>query len=114
MSRLLGSQAESLAAEHLARCGYRIVARNVTAKRGELDLVAIDGDTLCFVEVRARKSDAFGAADETVGPTKRRRLIAAARVFLARWRDPSMPCRFDVVAIAPGGVRVTKNAFDAE
>ena len=114
MSRVLGAQAESVAAAHLQRSGYRIVARNVTARRGELDLVAIDGDTLCFVEVRARRAAAFGAAEETVGPVKRRRLIAAARVFLARWRDPSMPCRFDVVAVEPDGIRLIKNAFDAE
>ena len=114
MSRTLGAQAETLAAAHLERRGYRIVARNVTARGGELDLVAIDGDTLCFVEVRARADARHGAADETVGPIKRRRIITAARVFLTRWRDPSMPCRFDVVAVEPGGVRVIQNAFDAD
>ncbi len=113
MSRRLGFQAEAMAAAHLERLGYRIVARNVTVKGGELDLVALDGDTLCFVEVRARADARHGRADETVGPTKRRRLVHAARVFLAGWRDPSAPCRFDVVAVEPEGIRVIRNAFDA-
>lgn len=112
MSRRLGAQAEDLAAAHLERLGYRVVARNVTVRGGELDLVAVERDTLCFVEVRSRGRSDYGTGDETVGPTKRRRLVFAAQQFLARWRDPSMPCRFDVVAIGPDGVRVIKDAFD--
>jgi putative endonuclease len=112
VSRRLGAQAEDQAAAHLERLGYRIVARNVTAKGGELDLVAVEGGTLCFVEVRSRGRSDFGTGEETVGPTKRRRIALAAQQFLARWRDPSMPCRFDVVGIGPDGVRLIKNAFD--
>jgi putative endonuclease len=114
MSRELGARAEDVAAAHLERIGYRIVARNVTARGGELDVVAVDGGTLCFVEVRARKDARFGLAEETVGPTKRRRVQKAAAQFLARWRDPSAPCRFDVVVVDAGGaVRVIRDAFDA-
>jgi putative endonuclease len=112
VSRHLGTQAEDQAAAHLERLGYRIVARNVTARGGELDLVAVEDGTLCFVEVRSRGRSDYGSGEETVGPTKRRRLVLAAQQFLMRWRDPGMPCRFDVVAIGPDGIRLIKNAFD--
>lgn len=114
MSRALGARAEDTAAAHLERLGYRIVARNVTAKGGELDVVALDENTLCFIEVRARKDARFGAAEETIGALKQLRLRKAAAQFLARWRDPDIACRFDVVVVdADGTVRVIRNAFDA-
>jgi putative endonuclease len=113
MSRALGARAEDTAAAELERLGYRIVARNVTAKGGELDIVALESKALCFVEVRARKSARFGGAEETVGATKQLRLRKAAAQFLARWRDPNVPCRFDVAVVdADGGVRSIKNAFE--
>jgi len=113
-TRQLGAEAETRAAAHLEELGYRIVARNVTVKGGELDLVAVERGVLCFVEVRARKDGSFGAAEETVGPTKRRRLAHAAQLFLMRWRDPTMPCRFDVVAVDPRGIRLIRNAFEVD
>jgi len=113
MSRALGARAEDTAAAELERLGYRIVARNVTAKGGELDVVALDGKTLCFVEVRARKNARFGGAEETVGALKQLRVRKAAAQFLARWRDPNVPCRFDVVLVAADGdVHLIKNAFE--
>jgi putative endonuclease len=117
MSRALGARAEDTAAAELERLGYRIVARNVSAKGGELDVVALDGPgtkaTLCFVEVRARKSARFGGAEETVGALKQLRLRKAAAQFLARWRDPNVPCRFDVAVVdADGAVRIIRNAFE--
>ena len=117
MSRALGARAEDTAAAELERLGYRIIARNVTAKGGELDVVALDGQgnktTLCFVEVRARKDGRFGAAEETVGARKQLRVRKAAAQFLARWRDPNVPCRFDVAVVdADGAVRLIKNAFE--
>jgi putative endonuclease len=111
MSRSVGDTAEELAARHLVRRGYRIVARNFTARRGELDLVAVDGDTLCFIEVRARTA---GAAEETIGPLKQRRVASAAARFLTTWKQPDMPCRFDVVAIDLGPkpeIRLHRDAF---
>lgn len=113
MSRALGARAEDTAAAHLERLGYRIVARNVTAKGGELDVVALEKNTLCFIEVRARTGDRFGAAEETIGAVKQKRVRKAAAQFLARWRDPNVPCRFDVVVVEPAGVRVIRDAFDA-
>jgi len=125
MSRALGARAEDTAAAQLERLGYRIVARNVSVKGGELDIVALDGQgqnqgqnqgrttTLCFIEVRARKDGRFGAAEETVGALKQLRVRKAAAQFLARWQNPNVPCRFDVAVVdAAGGVRVIKNAFE--
>lgn len=115
MSRQLGDAAEELAAQYLERLGYRIVARNVHARRGELDIVAIEDDVLCFVEVRARKSSRFGAPEETVGAIKQRRIVHAAERFLISWKRPEMACRFDVIAVEPGpAFTLFRDAFRIE
>ena len=113
----LGDLGEKAAEELLARSGYRIVARKHRCPRGEVDLVAEQGELLVFVEVRTRASVAFGGPEETVGAGKQQRLVRAARDFLARWRGPPRDLRFDVVAVvdAPDGPRLTHfpGAFDA-
>lgn len=93
-----GRVAEERAVAWLRRRGYSPRARNVRNAGGELDLVAHDGDTLCFVEIKARARNAFGGAVAAVDRDKRRRLIRAARAFLAAhpWDGP---CRFDVLAM---------------
>ena len=103
MSR--GDAAEALAAEFLEARGLRIVARNYRCKFGEIDLVARSGATLVFVEVRARTSDAFGGAAGSITRTKRRRLVAAARHYLARYGADSA-CRFDAVLLSGGARRI--------
>jgi putative endonuclease len=111
MSRAAGAEAERRAAEYLAERGFRILDRNFTCKGGELDLVCDDGGTLVFVEVRARKDGDHGAPEETIGATKRRRLVLAARHYLAKLgAEPA--CRFDVVAIEGETVRHLRDAFD--
>lgn len=95
----LGARSEELAARLLTTRGYRIAARNVRYPVGELDLVAWDGDTLCFVEVRATSSSRWGGGLASITPDKRRRLIRAARWYLARHAEPPREVRFDVVAI---------------
>jgi putative endonuclease len=102
LSRSAGAAAEAQAAAFLEKKGYRVVARNVSARGGELDIVAVDRGVVCFVEVRARASDGWGAAEETVGPTKQARLARVAERFLGTWPDRDAACRFDVVAVAPG------------
>jgi putative endonuclease len=113
----MGDLGEKAAEEMLAAQGYRIVARKHRCPRGEVDLVAEQGDLLVFVEVRTRASVVFGAPEETVGAAKQQRLVRAARDFLARWRGPPRGARFDVVAVVdePGGPRLTHfpGAFDA-
>ena len=114
----LGDFGEAAAAQALQERGYRIVAQNHRCRRGEVDLVAEHGDLLVFVEVRTRATAAFGGPEETVDAGKRRRVIAAARDFLARWRGPERGVRFDVVAVVggPAAPQLThfENAFDAE
>jgi putative endonuclease len=113
----LGDLGEKAAEELLAAGGYRIVARKHRCPRGEVDLVAEQGDLLVFVEVRTRATAAFGGPEETVGAAKQQRLVRAARDFLARWRGPPRGARFDVVAVVdqPGGPLLTHfpGAFDA-
>lgn len=115
----IGRQGEEYAARYLARIGYRIVGNNYRAKRGEIDLVAVDGEELVFVEVRFRSSIEFGTPAETVDWRKRRRLIGAARDYLARAGRIDAPCRFDVIGLTAAGegaveVEHHKNAFDAD
>lgn len=93
-----GDLAEDAAETHLRRNGYRIVERNLRTKLGEIDLVALDGETLVFVEVKARMSAEFGLAIEAVGPRKRARLARVAALVLARNRS-QRACRFDVLGL---------------
>ncbi|MEO8847159.1 MAG: YraN family protein [Casimicrobiaceae bacterium] len=91
-----GADAESLAAEYLRAQGLSIVARNVRNRFGEIDLIARDGETLVFVEVRLRRSAAFGGAAMSITPAKQAKLVAAARIYLSNLRrEPA--CRFDAV-----------------
>lgn len=93
-----GEAAESLAAEFLRSRGLVIAERNYRCRFGEIDLVAREGTTVVFVEVRRRASEAYGGAAESITAVKRRRLLAAARHYLAHARGPA-PCRFDAVLI---------------
>jgi putative endonuclease len=100
-----GTHAERLAAEYLLARGYRILAHNYRTRGGELDLVALHGDTLVFVEVRARHSDAHGAPFETVDRRKQRRVARAAETWLVENGRTRAFARFDVISVlaAPGG-----------
>jgi len=93
-----GEAAESLAADFLQRRGLTVLERNYRCRFGEIDLVARSGELLVFVEVRARTSEAFGGAAGSITATKRRRLVAAARHYLATHRA-DRACRFDVVLV---------------
>jgi putative endonuclease len=93
-----GEPAENLAAAFLARRGLTILERNYRCRFGEIDIVARSGPLLVFVEVRARRSEAFGGAAGSITAAKRRRLVAAARHYLAT-RRVDRACRFDVVLV---------------
>ncbi len=97
--RLFGQEAESAAERYLRHKGYRIVARNLRSSVGELDLVAEDGSVLVFVEVKARRTDAFGGAVHAVHRKKQRKLIQLASQYLARHHIKDRLCRFDVVLL---------------
>jgi len=110
MSRAAGSVAEDQAARYLVSCGYRVLHRNYTVRAGEVDLVARAPDgTLCFVEVRARTRSDFGRPAETVSRSKQRRIVVAARHYLAREVRGEPPCRFDVVEVDGTDGRSTLN-----
>jgi putative endonuclease len=98
-TRERGNRGEELVCERLVARGMRIVARNVTEKFAELDIVAEDGDTLVFIEVRTRRDDALGHPAETVTEEKRRKIRRAAEAYLVKRRVPPRPVRFDVATI---------------
>ncbi len=113
-ARRRGEEAEERAARFLAARGLAIVARNYRTRLGEVDIVAREGRTLVFVEVRARSWRAWGGAAASVDYRKQRRLVAAARHFLARLgAEPA--CRFDVLTLDGDGAEPAwiRGAFEA-
>ena len=114
-----GREAEASALLYLQQQGMQLIAQNWLCKRGELDLVMLDGDTVVFVEVRYRRHSGWGGALHSVDFRKQQKVILAAQLFLqheTRWADS--PCRFDVVAIEgqPGSgapLNWLKSAFDS-
>ena len=102
-SGLLGRRGEELAAGYLRGRGCRILAANWRCRFGEIDLVAEDGDYLCFVEVKLRKNAAYGSAASFVDRRKQEKLRAAAQLYLLRHATDLQP-RFDVIEVyAPQG-----------
>jgi putative endonuclease len=97
--RPLGQRGEEYAANYLKRAGYAILGRNLRLGRNELDILARDGDTVVFVEVRSRASNEPVPPEDTINPEKRRRLRAAARYYLSRHQEPDTYYRFDVVSV---------------
>ncbi len=95
----LGYLGERAAEKYLKRKGYKIVARGLLLRGGELDLVAVDGRTIVFVEVKTRRSIEHGRPAEAVGPRKQGYLTRAALFYLKRHGLLEYPARFDVVAI---------------
>jgi putative endonuclease len=115
---ILGLFGEDVACRHLEGLGYAILARRYRRRGGEIDIIARDGQTLVFVEVKAREDAAFGGGAEAVTRLKQRRIVQLAREYVMRHHAEDRPCRFDVVAIElrAGGepaIEVYQNAFDA-
>ena len=116
-----GRLGEEAAAKYLAQNGYKIIKRNYKSRNSEIDIVATDGNILCFVEVKTRRSKDFGYAADAVDFYKRQKMILGAKCFLASHRI-NMPLRFDVVEVY-GNIRssgfdvseinIIKNAFEA-
>jgi putative endonuclease len=109
-----GEQAEALAADFLRNKGLRIAARNYRCRYGEIDLIAREGATVVFVEVRSRASEAYGGAAASITAAKREKLLKTARHYLARI-TPLPPCRFDAVLITgePPRIEWIRNAIEA-
>lgn len=110
-----GQQGEDSAARYLSRYGYRIVRRNFRTARGEIDLIAMDGGTLVFIEVKARFDDTKGTPAAAVDERKQARIRRAAEWYCARYRMEKRRVRFDVVAISGVGrsrrIELLKDAF---
>jgi putative endonuclease len=109
-----------LCVEHLVALGYRIIARNHRCRGGELDVVAWDGNVLCFVEVRSRATDAYGDPLESITPQKIHRIVCAARDFVAGYLPACVDLwpmmRFDALGVVlsqPPQLRLVRDAFEA-
>lgn len=111
-----GKQGEDLAAAHLEQNGYRILERNYRSVFGEVDIVAEEGDTLVFVEVKSRRSEAYGDPQLAVGPEKQRKISRAAMGYLSERGLNRRPARFDIVAVKlrPSGntIELIRDAFE--
>ena len=113
----LGERSEQLAVRWLQDQGYRLCERNVRFPVGEIDIVAQEGDTLCFVEVRSTSSLAWGGPLVTITPQKQQRLIRAGQWYLQRLRRIPEHVRFDVVSVewndaAAPRVELIRGAFE--
>ena len=98
--QVAGNAAEDLAVTHLERAGLRILTRNYRVRGGEIDCIALDGNTLVFVEVRLRRNARFGGAAASIDTRKQQRIIHAARCYLMRHsQQAERPCRFDCVLL---------------
>ncbi len=110
-NRKLGFKGERLAAATLRKKGYKILKRNYKCPFGEIDIIAQKGDVVCFVEVKTRSSDYFGAPNEAVNAERRRRYRNSARYYFSG-SDPDVTVRFDIVEVTKGeGVNHIENAF---
>jgi putative endonuclease len=111
-----GKKGEDLAAAYLAEAGFRIIERNYRCFFGEIDIVAEEGETLVFVEVKSRRSDAYGDPLLAVGGRKQKTISRISLHYLAEKHLRHRPARFDVVAVKllPAGQRIEliRNAFE--
>ena len=115
----LGRRGEDEAAKYLRGLGYRIVGRRERVLRGDIDIVALDGRTVVFVEVRSRSNTSHGHPAETVGFAKQRRIAVLANAYIRKHRLHDASVRIDVLAVTfaadgdPPVVEHYQNAFDA-
>lgn len=111
-----GQTSEAIAADYLQRNGYRILVRNYRTKLGEIDLIARDGDTLAFIEVKARRSARYGNPKYAVNRWKQKKISMAALAYLKSTKQMNVRARFDVLAILslknPPQIELVKNAFE--
>jgi putative endonuclease len=113
----LGDRGENRAARYLRERGYKILVRNFRCPLGEIDIVARDGRTLVFVEVKTRTQD-DPLPEDQVNPFKQHQITKAGKFYLGRYGVPQPPSRFDVIAVVwPDGrepvIRHTPHAFEA-
>lgn len=112
----IGKLGEQLAADYLEKAGYRILQRNYRCRFGEIDIIAKEGDTIVFVEVKSRRSDNYGAPQFAVGIEKQRRISKISLYYIQTNRLESFNARYDVVAVIMRSgnwhVELFKDAFE--
>jgi len=116
LSKKLGILGEDIAANHLAGLGYKVIDRNFRSLHGEVDIVAEDGETLVFIEVKNYSFRSYGSPYSAIVRSKKESIVHAARTYLYRNRVADKACRFDVMAIywdVEGGrkIELIKDAF---
>lgn len=110
--RRLGFFGERKAVKYLKKKGYKIVCRNYKCPFGEVDVIAEQGDTLVFAEVKTRSSDAFGLPNEAVDRERKSRYVRSAKYYFAG-KSIERTVRFDVIEILNGKINHIENAFSA-
>lgn len=98
-NKVLGAFGENMANEYLSECGYKVLDRNFSCRTGEIDIIALQGDTVVFIEVKTRSSEKFGLPSEAVSATKQRKIVKTALYYLQKNRLMDYMCRFDVIEI---------------
>jgi putative endonuclease len=111
--RRVGREGEDRAAAYLESLGYTIVTRRYCTRGGEIDLVALDGEILVFVEVKERRAPGY-VPEEGVGERKSARLSSAARKYLSEMGEETREVRFDLIAIDREGLRHHVDAFEMD
>ncbi|MGE4518296.1 MAG: YraN family protein [Desulfobacteraceae bacterium] len=114
-----GNKAEKFACRFLSSKGYKIISRNFRTRFGEIDIIASEKDVLCFVEVKFRKNSDFGRPEEFVDFRKQKKLLKAARIYIARNQISDTDIRFDIVAVEPGlngncTARLIRDGFEGD
>ena len=116
-NKSLGSRGEEAAALYLKHHGYKILERNFRVPAGEIDIVAEQGDTLVFAEVKTRRSDRCGRPAQAVDYRKQQKIIMIAKWYLRQRHMEECPCRFDVLEVYARGetcrIRHLAGAFEA-
>lgn len=110
-TKSIGNKGENIAVKYLQNLGYKIIDRNVYIGGGELDIIAKDGDTLVFVEVKARFSVGFGNPLEAVTEQKIKSIIRSAKNYIATKKYYDKNVRFDVIGIDGDKIEYIKDAF---
>jgi len=107
----LGKKGEDISVKFLKKQGYEIIERNYRCSLGEVDIVAKDKNILCFVEVKARKTEEYGLPQEAIDGYKQKKLARVALTYLKQKKICEQDVRFDVVSVYPDRVELIKDAF---
>lgn len=111
--RSIGTEYEELAQKYLVSQGYEIVETNFRNRRGEIDIIANEAEYLCFIEVKYRRDRQCGDPLEAVDYRKQKNIVQTALYYMMKnGLNEWTPCRFDVVSVCGGQVRIIKNAFE--